>query len=71
MAATITSIVTAIVTAFTEFLTGIGSAIVDFFETIFIADGGGLTTAAIVSLVFIGVSFAMWIVRKVTGKVGL
>lgn len=67
----ITELIGAIVTAFTTFLTGIGASIVDFFAVIFVDGEGKLTVAAVVSLAFIGISFAMWIIRKLTSKVGL
>lgn len=70
----ITAIVNAITSAFTTLLSGIGSGIVEFFETIFLdststASTPVLTTFASVALVFVGVGAAWGVVRWITGKV--
>ena len=70
-------IVSSIVDSFTGLLTGAASAIVGLFQTIFMnattVDGvttySGLSPVGIWMLVFIGVGFAMGILRRVTGKV--
>lgn len=61
----VAEIITAIVSTITTFLTGIGSAIIGLFDEMFLDDLGKLTTFATVSFVFIGISFAMWVVSKV------
>lgn len=58
-----TDVITTIVGAITEFLSGIGSAMVGFFGDI-VSDGdGGLTQLAIWLLVFLGLSLAIGIAR--------
>lgn len=68
----VTSIINAIVSAFNGILTGLGSGVADFFQTLFLAnDGtGNLSVFAIVSLVFIGVAVALGIARWIIKKVG-
>lgn len=55
------NIIQTITQSVTEFFKGMGSSIVDLFENLFIssAEGGGLTTFAIVSLTFLGLSLAL------------
>lgn len=54
-------IIQTITGSITEFFKGVGSSMVDLFNTLFLssAEGGGLTTFAIVSLTFLGLSLAM------------
>ena len=67
-------IITTIVTAITSFLTGIGTAIVDFFDKTVVTTGPdgetGLTNFAVWALVFLGVTFAFTVVRAILKKVG-
>ena len=64
------AIVTTIVEAIAAFFTGVGSAIVDFFEGIVLTSEGGLTTFATWTLVFMGVSFACTFIWALLRKVG-
>lgn len=52
-------IIQTIVTAFKDFMSGIGTSIVDFFSTAFTTTDGKLSTFAIVSLTFMGLSLAL------------
>ena len=67
----VTSIVETITSAFTGLLGGLGSGIVGFFDDVVMspAEGGGISNFATWALVFLGISFAIFIVRKITGKV--
>ena len=66
----VTSIVETITQAFTGLLGGLGSGIVGFFDDVVMApEGGGISNFATWALVFLGVSFAIFIVRKITGRV--
>ena len=66
----VTSIVETVISAFTAMLGGMGSGIVGFFDDVVMAaEGGGLSNFATWALVFLGISFAIFIVRKITGKV--
>jgi len=75
----VTSMVTYIVNAFNTFVTGIGSGVAEFFQSIFLTNTGTeqapvyeLSTFAAVSLVMLGVSLAIgvttlvvhWVRRK-------
>lgn len=63
-------IISTIITAITSFLTGIGSAIVDFFDATVVTEAGKLTNFATWALVFLGVSFGLGVVTAVLRKVG-
>mgnify|MGYP000009473235 CR=1 FL=1 len=63
------AIVTTIVEAIAAFFTGVGSAIVDFFNGIVLTPEGGLTTFATWTLVFMGVSFACTFIWALLRKV--
>lgn len=70
----VTHIVEAVTSAFTGLLTGLGSGIVQFFDDVIVVTNGegevtGLTNFATWALVFLGVSLALFIVRKITAKV--
>lgn len=54
-------IIQTITDAVKEFFSGIGSSVVDMFDTLFKAPGsdGGLSTFAIVALTFMGLSLAI------------
>ena len=51
-------------------LTGIGSAIVDFFDVAVLTTNGELTTFAVWALAFLGVSFGLGAIGWIVGKVG-
>lgn len=54
-----------IVQTFTGWLTGAGSAIVGFFQTLFVTEEGNMTIFATVSLAFIGLSLAVGVARMI------
>jgi len=57
-------VITVILGAITEFLSGIGSAIVDFFEVlVWDSTASSLTTLGIWLLVFLGLALAIGIAR--------
>lgn len=75
----LTSMVNAVVNAFNGFVTGVGSGVADFFQSIFLVNTGTeqapvyeLSTFASVSLVMLGISLAIgvttlvvhWVRRK-------
>lgn len=75
----LTSMVNAVVNAFNGFVTGVGSGVADFFQSIFLTNTGTaqapvyeLSTFATVSLVMLGISLAIgvttlivhWVKRK-------
>ena len=51
-------------------LSGIGSAIVDFFDVAVLTANNGLTTFATWALAFLGVSFGLGAIGWIVGKVG-
>ena len=63
-----------IVSTFTEAIagvaTGIATTVVDVFNAVCVAEGGGISNIAIWGLVFGGIALATGIVRKFTSKVG-
>lgn len=63
-----TSIVETITGAFSSFVSGIGTTIVNAFDSIFLNSEGGLSNLAIWGLVFAGVGLGMAIIRKFTSK---
>lgn len=70
----VSEIITTVTSAFTQLLSGLGSGITGFFEDVVItknAEGAvtGITPFATWALVFLGVSLALFIVRKITAKV--
>lgn len=66
----IQSVVSAIVTTITTFLTGVGHAFVDFFNVTLLTGEGQLTSFATWCLVLIGLSFAMTVIGAVLRKIG-
>ena len=74
---TASEIVTIIISAFKELLTGCASSIVDLFKTLFMnateVEGvitySGISDFGIWTLSFIGIGVALAILRKITGKV--
>lgn len=67
-------IVTTIVEGFTDFVGGIGSAIVDGFNKVFTVTGTDgvtkLSNLAIWGLVFGGIGLGTWLVKKLFAKAG-
>lgn len=61
--------VTNVVSSFSSLLGGIGSGIVDLFNTLILTNEGKLTTFATWIAVFIGISVVFWIVRAVLKRV--
>lgn len=57
-----------IVTVITTFLSGIGSGIVGFFETLFVASEGGISTFGLWAAIIIGLGFVTGLVAKLMGK---
>lgn len=64
------SIVSTFVDSFTSLMSGLGTAIVDTFNTVFVAEGGGLSNLAIWGIVFGGVGLGIALVRGLTRKAG-
>ena len=60
----------AIVSTITTFLTGVGTAFVDFFNVTLLTEEGALTTFATWCLVIIGLGFAMSVIGAVLRKIG-
>lgn len=65
----VTTIVQDVVGATSEFLSGMGTTLVDFFDATVIKDGK-LTTFAGWTLAFIGVGFGSRLISKLMHKVG-
>lgn len=63
------NIVSTVTSAIGSFVTGIGSSVVDFFNTTVVTAEGELTTFATWSLVFLGVGFGSMIFKWVTNLV--
>lgn len=61
--------ISTIVGAITGMLTGVGSGIVDFFNTTVLTSEGKLTTFAAWLLAFLGIGFALGVVKFVTNLV--
>jgi len=72
----LTSMVNAVVNAFNGFVTGVGSGVADFFQTIFLTNTGTeqapvyeLSTFAAVSLVMLGISLAIGVTTLIVHMV--
>lgn len=63
------NIVTTVTSAIGSFVTGIGTSVVDFFNTTVLTADGELTTFATWSLVFLGVGFGSMIFKWVTNLI--
>ena len=66
------SIITTIITALTSFVTGLGSAFLSAFQSIFLIEGDagvyeGLNDLGIFVLVFFGISLGYGVIRWITG----
>lgn len=67
---TVTVIITAIINSITGVLNGLGSGLVDFFDSIFLnSTGDGLSTLAIVAFAFIGLSVGLGLVSMLIKKI--
>lgn len=64
----VSEFVGSVVSVITTFLSGIGSGIVGFFETLFIASEGGISTFGIWTAILLGLSFVTGLVAKLMGK---
>lgn len=60
--------VSTVTTAFGNFLTGTASAIVGTFDTVFVAEGGGISNIAAWGLMFIGIPLGVKLIRSFTSK---
>lgn len=49
-------------------LTGIGTSVVDVFDTLILTAEGKLTTFATYTFIFIGIGFCTWLFRKLVRK---
>ena len=65
----VTKMITTIVEAITGMLTGVGSAIVDFFDVAVLTADGSLTTFAVWALAFLGIGFGLGVVKFITNLV--
>ena len=66
----VSEIITSIVDAFTSFITGLGTGIVDFFRGLVLDENGGLTEFAAWGLAFLGLGLAVSIVYAILRKIG-
>ena len=65
----VANMVTAIVDAIKGVLTGVGSAIVDFFNVAVLTTDGELTTFAVWALAFLGIGFGLGVIKFITNLV--
>ena len=65
----VANIIQTVTTAIGSFVTGIGSSVVDFFNTTVLTTEGELTTFATWSLVFLGIGFGSMIFKWVTNLI--
>lgn len=65
----VTEMITSIVEAIKGILTGVGSAIVDFFNVAVLTTDGKLTTFATWVLAFLGIGFGLGVVKFITNLV--
>lgn len=67
---TVQIIIQSIVDSITTVLSGLGSGMVDFFDTIFLNEAGtGLSTLAIVAFAFVGLSVGFGLVAMLVRKI--
>ena len=66
----IKAVVGAIISTITTFLSGVGTAFVEFFDVTLLTAEGQLTTFATWCLVLIGLTFAMTVIGAVLRKIG-
>lgn len=55
--------------AITGVLTGVGGAIVDFFDVTVLTENGDLSTFAVWVLAFLGISFGLGVVKFITNLI--
>ena len=65
----VTKMITTITEAIGGVLSGIGGAIVDFFDTAVLTAEGEMTTFAVWALAFLGISFGLGVVKFITSLV--
>lgn len=66
---TVTNVIQSIVESITGILSGLGSGMVDFFDSVFLnSNGTGLSTLAIVVLAFVGLSVGLGLVSALIRK---
>lgn len=65
----VANIIQTVTTAIGSFVTGIGSSVVDFFNTTVLTAEGELTTFATWALVFLGIGFGSMIFKWVTNLI--
>lgn len=66
----VSEIINQIVMAFTTFISGLGTAIVDFFEGLILDSEGQLTAFASWGLAFLGLGFAVSVFYAILRKIG-
>lgn len=66
----VSNIISEIVSAFTSFLTGLGTAVVDLFEGLILDDAGQLTPFAAWGLAFLGLGLAVSLFYAILRKIG-
>ena len=64
------AVIGVIISTVSTFLSGVGTAFVDFFDATLLTSEGQLTTFATWCLVLIGLSFAMTVIGAVLRKIG-
>ena len=65
----VTKMITTITEAIGGTLSGIGGAIVDFFDKAVLTTDGEMTTVAVWALAFLGISFGLGVVKFITSLV--
>lgn len=65
----LTAFVNAVVTSATTLATGLGSAIPQFFSDVLTTETGTPNVFAIVTAMFLGISFLTWITGKALSKI--
>lgn len=65
----VTKMITAITESIAGVLSGIGGAIVDFFDVAVLNSDGELTTFAVWALAFLGIAFGLGVVKFITNLV--
>ena len=65
----VANIVQTVTSAIGSFVTGIGTSVVDFFNTTVLTTDGELTTFATWALVFLGIGFGSMIFKWVTNLI--
>ena len=63
------NMVTSVTDAIGGLLTGVGSAVTDFFDCVVLNEAGELSTFAVWTLAFLGVGFGFGVVKFITNLV--